>query len=315
MTPRQPQRRRVDAVVARADPPVGGVRRLLAPGVQVVDPRRGVVYVGLDVDRKVALADTGEVRASLAALAVGAPLPPGDRVLTELEAHDLVVESAVLSALAGARRPPLSGPDVAALALDRPRQWRRLAGARSARRVAFLGEVPESLPGLVAAAGLTHERGADPLAADVVVVGAHGELDRAVLDPLVRADRPHLVLRLWGDRACIGPFVQPGRTPCLRCIDAHHDTERPGYAALVDRFAAAAATPRPDGVPDPVDTALATLVAAWAARDLATFADGRRPSCWARTVSVGADLRELTSVSWLRYPECGCARPSVTMGA
>ncbi len=42
---------------------------------------------------------------------------------------------------------------------------------------------------------------------------------------------PHLMVRLTEGDAVVGPFVVPGRTACLRCLDAHHADGRPTVAA------------------------------------------------------------------------------------
>jgi len=105
----------------------------------------------------------------------------------------------------------------------------------------------------------------------------------------------------------IGPFVVPGRTACLRCVDAHRTDADPSWPLLVRQYAAASIRDRVDGAPEPVDPLLAALALAWAARDLATYVDGRRPSTWSATITVQPDLSELETRSWLRHPACGCS--------
>ncbi|NUR06735.1 MAG: hypothetical protein HOQ45_06990, partial [Nocardioidaceae bacterium] len=58
--------------------------------------------------------------------------------------------------------------------------------------------------------------------------------------------------------------------------------------------------------PEPVDPLLAALALAWAARDLATYVDGRRPATWSATVTLQPDLSEIETRSWLRHPGCCC---------
>ena len=140
----------------------------------------------------------------------------------------------------------------------------------------------------------------------VTVVVAVGEPRREVVDPLVRDGVPHLLLRMVEGLAVVGPFVVPGSTPCLRCLDAHRATDDPAWPLLVEQYARASAQDRPDGVPEPVDAALAALAVAWVARDLATYADGGRPVSLATTVRVAPALEALETRSWLPHPGCGC---------
>ena len=86
----------------------------------------------------------------------------------------------------------------------------------------------------------------------------------------------------------VGPFVVPGATACLRCLDAHLGERTPG-----GRWCCTS-TPRPGrrgvGVPDPVPHDLLDLALAWAVRDLVGVVDGRRPPTWSATVQVDPAL-------------------------
>jgi hypothetical protein len=66
--------------------------------------------------------------------------------------------------------------------------------------------------------GVADERAASP--APVVVLAEHlVEPRRAAA--LIGADVPHLPLVFTGTGAEVGPYVVPGRTPCLACLAAH----------------------------------------------------------------------------------------------
>jgi hypothetical protein len=57
-------------------------------------------------------------------------------------------------------------------------------------------------------------------AADVTVVATEPtEPDRSVTDQLAASGATHLLARLQPGRAVVGPFVVPGRTPCVHCTD------------------------------------------------------------------------------------------------
>lgn len=252
--------------------------RALAPGLRVVRRGRSQVQVGLDPDRRVVLPRTPGVQDVLRCLAERRPPAPGpttERVLERLHERDCL----------------------------------RPAAPTTATTVALLHDLPDGgrlLEDLVAGSGSLRLT-AWPHEADVVLVVATGELDRAVLDPLVRASRPHLVVRLLDGGAVLGPFVDPGRTACLRCVDAHRTLVDPDHPAVTDRYVEAGARPRPDAADDLADRPLLALVSAWAVRDVVAHAAGREPSSWSteRWWHPGSTAPEVRP--WSRHPACGCA--------
>lgn len=170
------------------------------------------------------------------------------------------------------------------------------------RRVSVLGE----LPGIdVVAACRSAGMEVDP-AATLALVVAPGELDRDLLDPLLRRGTDHVVVRLVDGGAVLGPFTVPGRTACLRCVDAHTAIDDPDHVAVTARYVRATARPRADGRPEPADRALAGMVLNAAARDLALHRAGREPATWSRTVHFRPDLGVPQVRSWSRHPACGC---------
>ena len=142
---------------------------------------------------------------------------------------------------------------------------------------------------------------------DCAVLVGVGEPERDLVDEWTRAGTPYLLVRLTEGRAVVGPFVQPGSTACLRCVDAHCTDADPAWPLLVRQYAAASAHDRADGAPEPVDPLLASLALAWAASDLASYVDGGRPSSWSATVTVHPQLSRLETRGWLRHPGCGCS--------
>jgi bacteriocin biosynthesis cyclodehydratase domain-containing protein len=123
----------------------------------------------------------------------------------------------------------------------------------------------------------------------------------------MRAGLPHLLLRLVEGHAVVGPFVLPGETACLRCIDAHHADVDPSWPLLVAQYASAVARDREDAVPEPVDPLLAGLTAAWAAREVVSHVEGRRVSTTSATIRLDPHLTALETRAWPRHPECGCS--------
>ena len=67
--------------------------------------------------------------------------------------------------------------------------------------------------------------------ADVVVVAAHHLVAPAATVRYLGDDRPHLAVVFGDQAATVGPFVRPGRTPCLRCAEEHR-LDTPGRRAV-----------------------------------------------------------------------------------
>lgn len=266
------------------------MRSVLRPGTHVLRRGPSEVQVGLDPREAVVLPATPEVRAALDRLATGTPpTQPADPTLDVLAGYGLLMDERVARGLGGS---PHSGrPDPRPVRAD---VFGHPSGAR----------LLEQLTTLLAAAGLeVTPAGVAPVA---VLLGV-GEPDRTRLDPWVRDADPHLVVRMAEGRATVGPFVVPGQTACLRCIDAHHTDDDPQWPLLVTQYAAASSTDRADGIGEPVDPMLAAVAVGWAARDLATYAEGGRPSTWSATVTLDRALTGVETHSWLRHPECGCS--------
>lgn len=138
-------------------------------------------------------------------------------------------------------------------------------------------------------------------AATAHLVVASGVLDREVVDALMQASVPHLIVSGDASGMRIGPFVDPGRTACVRCVDAHESLQDPRRPLLLAQAARQHASVRP-----PRDAALDAMALAWAARDLARFVEGDRPSTWSTTADLGP--RDGPSlIEWGRHPDCGCA--------
>lgn len=255
---------------------VGRLR--LAPGLRVV--RRGPdhLQVGLYDGRRVVLPRTPVVESTLATLLDHQPTEPDPaaaEVLDTLQAHGCLVSED-----------------------DHARRERRQSS-----RVSLLGESAEART-LLAAAGVTVVH--PDASADVLLVIERGEVDRTQLDPLIRQGTSHVVVRLVDGAAIVGPFVSPGHTACLRCIDAQLSVEDPHHVVVTSRYVRATSCPREDGVPDTPDPVLTTLAVAWAVRDVVAFLDGQRPSLWSRTLFLDPEPARGRAQDWSRHPECGC---------
>lgn len=278
---------------------VGKRRLTLRPGTPVLACSPGVLQVGLD-EPGLRVPDEPAVRSLLSALGAGRGVPETPEeldpevagLLGRLRAAGLVV---VVPDGEGVADPA----DVLLRAQFGPDAVRRRA-ART-RAVVAVRAAPAAEPvlgPLLERAGL---RPGPAQEATVHLVVGNGPVDRERLDPLVRASLPHLVVSGAAGGRRLGPFVDPGRTACLRCVDAHealHDARRPLLVAQAARVAAE--------TPPPVDPVLDLLVLAWAVRDLTRFVEGDLPSTWSTTYDVGPTLAP-DQVRWGRHPDCGCA--------
>lgn len=240
----------------------------LRPGLHVVRRDDDHLQVGVDPPWRLVLPDRPDVRRLLDDLVSGRPpvpdSPQAHRALVDLGRAGLLVERSA------------------------PRE-----GVRAA--VEGGGAVAAEAARILRSAGC-HLTPAEE--ADVALVLADGEPLRADVDAHLREGRAHLVVAASAYGFTIGPFVVPGRTACLRCVDAHLGQHDPRRAVVVEQVGGLSAEAH--------DPGLTALVAAWAVRDVLTHAEGGRPSTWSATVAIGADLAPRTH-DWLRHPHCGCS--------
>lgn len=272
-------------------------RPALRPGVRVVRRDDARLQVGFRPSQRVLLPATPPVVGLLGALAEGIQPDLGSPVVRRwartLVEHDLVVDRDRVARLmeCGLPRP------VVAAALAQGGADERLA-ARTAARIGVETPGPwrTAVADLLAEAGLRlagpRERGTV-----LLLVSPGGELPRPRLDELMRSARPHLVVTNLAGRVRVGPFVVPGVTACLRCVDAHASDPDPGHALVVEQHGPLDA--------EPCDPLLMRLALAHAVRDLASYVEGDLPATWSATVPVEPDLR-LQRQEWARHPRCGC---------
>ncbi len=254
-------------------------RPVLRPGLRVYRRDDAHLQVGIDHPR-VVLPDSPGVRRLLTDLEAGTGLdaltPDAGLALQRLADDGLVVEHRELTS----RR----AQAVAVFATHGPEAPARLA-ARAACRVDVWAPEPwrSTVGDWLAHAGVGTSA-ARQRPSVTLLIGV-GEPRRSQLDGLVRDDHPHLVLTLLPDRARLGPFVAPGITACLRCLDAHLGEVDPRRALVIEQLEDAAPAPgRYDTVHDPL---LAHAGAALAVRDLTAYAEGDRPATWSATITVG----------------------------
>ena len=248
----------------------------LRPGIRVSRRGDGQLQVGLHPDERAVVPDTDAVRRLLRDL--------GHGVRTSLVPAPL---AGVVDTLR--RRGLVVSPGEAA-------ERARLVAALTVGVTAD-DAVRASAVRMLAAAGL-QVAGRRSRAGVLLHVTTGAEPRRDVLDQWVRDDRPHLTLTALAGRTRLGPFVAPGVTACQRCVDEHLTDRDPRHPLVLEQHH----DPDPHDRQRPEDLQLALALAV---RDLARWAEGRRPVTWSATVELEADppVRH----AWRRHPRCGCA--------
>ena len=146
-------------------------------------------------------------------------------------------------------------------------------------------------------------RWSDPFvdAADAAVIVGGFALSPGRHRPWLQRDIPHLPV-VFGDEAVqIGPFVRPGLSPCLVCVDLHRTDEDADWPAIASQLYT-----RPPRRESRFVSALAGSAAAHTV--LAALAALRNePSGCAVSVSLDYETGRANERGWSVHPRCGCA--------
>ncbi|GAC1444775.1 MAG: TOMM precursor leader peptide-binding protein [Mycobacteriales bacterium] len=111
----------------------------------------------------------------------------------------------------------------------------------------------------------------------------------------------HLVAEVRGDVGIVGPFVSPGTSACLRCLDLTRTDRDPDWPALAVQLGEGSR-----GVA-PCDGALALAVAAQTALQALAFLDGASlPATAGGTLELALPDWRWRRRSWQLHPDCGC---------
>lgn len=251
----------------------------LRRGVPVIARPPGLVQVGVDPHQRVLLPDTREITELLGLLSSrGAARPEQPDLVVVI---DRLVRAGLVVDVAGRTA---------------------LRRVRASRPVRIQGPDPWSgdLADLLTAANVRLCRSRDEAAVHVLVTA--GEPDRDAADALVAEALPTLFVSIVDARVRVGPFVVPGMTACLRCLDAHAREHEAHVRALSPAVVPGRAQHHPlDQSPTAVTFALAL-----ATGDLVAWVEGRRPTSWSTSTWISDDLAQ-ESRSWTRHPHCGCS--------
>lgn len=141
--------------------------------------------------------------------------------------------------------------------------------------------------------------GAGPPEPRIEVLVSAGEPPRTPFETLSVARVPHLPVVLTEDRVRLGPFVMPGDSPCLGCLDAQLAATDPAWSALLPQF------DRPRLLTVAVPRTLQYETAAEIVHEVDLLLAGRRPATLGHVLWLGPDhgARDLHAVPFAE----GCA--------
>lgn len=127
---------------------------------------------------------------------------------------------------------------------------------------------------------LTDALGPSTLDPDLEIVLSAGEPPRSSIETLWSAGVAHLPVVVDEDGIRVGPFVRPGLTPCLGCLDIQRIEGDPAWSALVPQFE------RPRLLPAAASPRLVVRAAAEVIAHVEAIFAGDRPPSWAATVRL-----------------------------
>ena len=128
-----------------------------------------------------------------------------------------------------------------------------------------------------------------------VVVLAHHVVEPRRVAALMAGDIPHVPLVFTGSGAEIGPFVLPGRTPCLSCLAAHRRDADPAWPQLAAQLLGRSA---------PAASPAIVMEASFVTARLISEAGRQRPRC--HSLTLRADSLHRSMRAHRPHAECRC---------
>lgn len=286
------------------------MRPMLRPGLHVLRRDLRTIQIGLEWSGVAALADSPALQAVLDAVdgfrdLHGVVLAAEARGVECADAHAVLgalLESGALVDQAVVKPPGLPPASWSAMwLLAGPGQ--NAASVLAARRrsrvfVAGSGGVASLVRRLVEDEHVPVTLSAED--ATVVVLAADGEPSRESADEAMRRGIPFLCVGVRELVGLVGPFVVPGSTACLRCVDLARSQLDPCWPTLVD-----SAQVSPPSAPCG-STSLVAVTAGYATQEVAMWASGMVPLSCDRVIEMPHGFGEVQTVAFQPHPECGC---------
>ena len=314
------------------------MRPVIKRGLRAVWRDHRTLQLGLDPARCVVLADLEPPAAAYVLgidgsrtreqLLVAAPdhgltTAEADVLLTALETARIVddqtaVEAALATMSAGPRTRLREEVAAAALAASALGGGAEAVARRTSRSVLVVGggRTAATTAVLLDAAGIRVDTSSDLAAeqvestrGDAVVLASGGWPLPQLTAALTTSGVAHLPVTLCEGEAVVGPYVVPGRSPCLRCRSLHRTGRDPAWPLLEAQLAAPTThEPAATATTEALAGALAArLVVAVLDAVGASAADGRVDPelvATAYVLPVGAPVPRPRPVPW--HPACGC---------
>jgi hypothetical protein len=287
-----------------------GMRPMVRPGLHLLRRDIRTLQVGLEWPGVAALVDSSAVQAVLEAVdgfrdLPGVILAAEARGVSGQAAHEAVgalldsgalvdqatVKPSDVESAGWAAMWLLAGPGCTAADVHRVRQTARVYVEGS-------GRVADQVRALVVAEGLAPASSAEE--ASVLVLAADHEPSRQSADEALRRGVPYLCVGIRELVGLVGPFVVPGRTACLRCVDLSRAHTDPCWRTLVDAIQA-----NPAAEPCRTPSLVATI-AGYAVQEVVTWASGAIPVSCDNVVEVPLGLGLVQTVCYPLHPQCGC---------
>jgi hypothetical protein len=132
-----------------------------------------------------------------------------------------------------------------------------------------------------------------------------GRADPLVLTELMRHRVPHLAVLAEEAIGVVGPLVEPGQTPCLRCLDLSKAARDPAWPRILAQVSGPVAA---SAAALACDTVLAATTAALAAAQALAFIDrARRPAAaCGTTLEIVLPEWQWQHRTWPANPACVC---------
>lgn len=130
----------------------------------------------------------------------------------------------------------------------------------------------------------------------IAVVVGRWVLAPGIQSHWLRRDVPHLPIVFSDTGVSVGPLVEPGDGPCLRCIELHRTDADPAWPAIATQLGGLGG-----GAESPV---LAADAAVEAFRMIAAHLEGTRGEPSSVRIDAATGARE--SRLWRVHPACGC---------
>ncbi|MBC7632804.1 hypothetical protein [Aeromicrobium sp.] len=159
--------------------------------------------------------------------------------------------------------------------------------------------IVEAAQSILTMAGVVDLDSTDP---QLLVIASCGEPARTVFERPILHGVDHLPLVIDEDRVRLGPFVRPGRTPCITCHDLHRTDWDRAWPAILSQLARHTLTMTPPAISATTAHAAALELAV----EVLAHVDGLAPRTLGRCLAVGPGPDDRASWPIAFHHRCTC---------